>query len=264
MNDIKHNIRQPFCFAKLHGDMGLTKTYFGRKIIINTKNIYTLNLIDNGIIEGAICKIFEDHLKPGAVVVDAGANIGFLSLLAGHLVGPTGHVVSIEANPDVFQTLDENIRVNGFAQRTSMYQLAAFDQETELNFTWNSHRDGSGRIVTPTQAGLAEKHCKVTAQTLDKICEKLRVDFIKIDTEGAEPYVMRGAKQLITANPDIKIVLEWNSKHIMKRGQQPEEFAKELFNQFKFIKEIRHKDLLIPLSLSELLELPHSNLFVHN
>jgi FkbM family methyltransferase len=262
MND-QSDPRAPFCFARLHGDMGLTKTYFGRKIIINTRNIHTYNLIDNGIIEAAICALFEQHIKPGDVVVDAGANIGFLTLLAGHLVGPEGRVIAIEANPDVYATLEENI-INGFAGRFTGHQLAAYDRDAELTFTWNSHRDGSGRIVTAVQSGLAQKHCTVQASTLDQLLAGQRVDFVKVETEGAEPYVLRGMQQVLNNNPQLKVVFEWNARHIRQRDQDPVAFAEFIFTHFTHIERIKSKDQLIPLNLEELLALPHSNIFCHN
>jgi FkbM family methyltransferase len=263
MND-SSDLRTPFCFARLHGDMGLTKTYFGRKIIINTRNIHTYNLIDKGIIEAAICALFEQHIRPGDVVVDAGANIGFLTLLAGHLVGPEGRVIAIEANPDVYATLEENIIINGFAGRFTGHQVAAYDRDAELTFTWNTHRDGSGRIVTAAQSGLAQKHCQVQATSLDKLCGSQRVDFVKLDTEGAEPYVMRGMQQLIKANAHMKVVFEWNARHIAQRDQDPQAFADFVFSHFTHVERIKSKDSLMPLSREELLALPHSNIFCHN
>jgi FkbM family methyltransferase len=256
--------RAPFCFAKLYGDMGLTKTYFGRKIIVNTRNIHTLNLIDKGVIEAAICAVFENHIKPGDTVIDAGANIGFMSLLAGHLVGHEGQVIAVEANPDVYQTLQENIIINGFTGRFTSHQMAAYDREAELTFTWNSHRDGSGRIVTEVMSGLAEKHCQVKAQSLDVLCSGQRVDFLKIDTEGAEPYVLKGARQLIKDNPHMKVVFEWNARHIRQRDQDPEAFVDFVFQHFTRVERIRSKELLEPLNKEQLLNLPHTNVFCHN
>src|SRR5207253_4151635 len=53
-------------------------------------------------------------LKPGSVFLDCGANIGYFSVLAGGLVGPTGRVISVEANPVTLQRLQRNLAVNGF------------------------------------------------------------------------------------------------------------------------------------------------------
>lgn len=244
--------------------MGLTKTYFGKKIIFNTKNIHTLSLIDTGKLEGAVCDLFEKHIKPKNVVIDAGANIGFLSLLAGHLVGPQGHVISIEANPDVFKTLEENILINGFRPRYTTHEMAAFDKPAELEFTWNSHREGSGRIVTKVQSNIAEKKCKVKANTLDNVCNHPKVDFIKVDTEGAEPYVLKGAINIIKNNPNIKVIFEWNGEHIRLREADPQEFVDFVFTHFKHVKRIVKVGQLEPLTKQSLMELSHSNIFAHN
>lgn len=256
--------RKPFCFAKLYDDMGLTKTYFGKRIIINTRNIHTLGMVDHGKLEPAICDLFEQHIKPKQVVIDVGANIGFLSLLAGHLVGPEGHVVSIEANPDVHAVLMDNIILNAFGNRFTTHQMAAYHEATDLTFTWNSNRDGSGRIVTAGQPGLAEKSCQVKADTLDQICADKKVDLIKIDTEGAEPSVLYGAQNIMRQNPKLKVIFEWNTKHIKLRGGNLNEFVDFLFAHFSNMERIVKAGSLIPVSATDLLSLSHSNLFAYN
>ena len=68
--DYYMNHRKPFCYAHLYGNVGITKTYFGKKILLNTqKHPTTYNIIDNGVIEKAICKILEDNIKHGNVFV---------------------------------------------------------------------------------------------------------------------------------------------------------------------------------------------------
>ncbi|MBK8793865.1 MAG: FkbM family methyltransferase [Holophaga sp.] len=73
--------------------------------------------------ESAYFKLF---LKPGMVVVDAGANFGELTLIAAKQVGPTGHVYSFEPVPSIFQVLNRNIVANGFnhvhAQNTGLHE----------------------------------------------------------------------------------------------------------------------------------------------
>jgi FkbM family methyltransferase len=258
------NSRKPFCYAHLYGNIGMTKTYFGKKILINTQNIYTLSIIDNGYIEKAICKILEDNLLPGNVFVDIGANIGFLTLLGCHLTGNNGYVYAFEANPEVYKTLEENIMINGYKKKTILYNKAVHSENTRLQFTWNTHRDGSGRIVTEVQSGLAQNHCEIDAIALDSILSGKKIDFIKIDVEGSEPYVLDGMKKIIQSNKDMKVILEWNTKHMKQRAASPENTADFLFAHFKHIKKIVKVDEFRTLTRESLLELPHSNIFAHN
>lgn len=256
--------REPFCFTPLYDDVGLGLTYFGRRILLNTRNMRTYSVITHGKLEPAICFLFEKYIKEGDVVVDVGANIGFLSLLACHLIGPKGFVYSYEPNPDVFKLLSESIDINAFLKRSSHQQLAIFSKSDEVTLTWNSHRDGSGRIVTKTMSGLAEKHAQVDAEPLDKLLKNKKVDFIKIDTEGSEPHVLLGAQQLILDNPQIKIILEWNPKHIKQRDgdiQQTQEF---IFKHFNSVERINRIDDLTALKPEDLLNIKHGNLFLRN
>ncbi len=200
--------REPFCFTPLYDDIGLGLTYFGRRILLNTRNIRTYSVITHGKLEPAICFLFEKHIKLGDIVVDVGANIGFLTLLACHIVGPKGYVYSYEPNPDVFNLLSDSRDINAFLKRSTCQNLAIYSKSDEVTLTWNSHRDGSGRIVTKTMSGLAEKHAVVKAEPLDKLLKNQKIDFIKIDTEGSEPQVLLGAEQTIKNNPNIKIILE--------------------------------------------------------
>ncbi|HOP21315.1 MAG TPA: FkbM family methyltransferase [Gammaproteobacteria bacterium] len=231
---------------------------------MNTQNIHTYNIIDNGVIEKPICKIMEDNIKEGDVFIDVGANIGFLTLLGCHLTGTSGHVYSFEANPEVFKLLEENIIINSLRNNTSLFNKAAYHKKGKVKFTWNTHRDGSGRIVTKVQSGLAQHHCEVDTTTLDSVFSGMRVDFVKIDTEGSEPHVLEGMKNIIQANNEIKIIFEWNTKHIRKRDASPEKAAEFLFSNFKHINRIVKVDELQTLTKETLLSLPHSNIYAYN
>ena len=251
-------------YAYLYDDVGLAETYFGRKILINTKNVHTYSIITNGVIERPICTYLEANLKKGQHVLDVGSNIGFLSLLSAHLVGPTGSVNAFEANPDVFNKLFENALINGFKNIITCHNNAVFNEAKTLEFTWNSHRDGSGRIVSGNQSNLAEKTCKINSVVLVDLFADKPLDLIKIDTEGAEPFVLQGARQIIENNPKIKLIFEWNKEHITLRDASPEETVDFVFSRFKHVKRFAGVDNLVALTPESMMELPHSNLVIHN
>ncbi|MFK8011889.1 MAG: FkbM family methyltransferase [Marinicellaceae bacterium] len=256
--------REPFCFTPLYDDIGMGLTYFGKRILLNTRNIRTYSVISHGKLEPAICFLFEKYIKKDHVVVDIGANVGFLSLLACHLVGPKGHVFSYEPNPDVYALLVDSIDINAFLKRSTTKQLAIYSKSEEVTLTWNSNRDGSGRIVTKTMSGLAEKQAKVKAEPLDKLLKDKKIDFIKIDTEGSEPHVLIGAEKIIQNNPSIKIILEWNPKHIKQREfdiNLAKDFIFKYFNSVQLINKINDLKNLNPEDLSQI---KHGNLFLSN
>ncbi|WP_395373955.1 FkbM family methyltransferase [Marinicella sp. W31] len=256
--------REPFCFTRLYDDVGIGLTYFGRRILLNTRNIRTYSVITHGKLEPALCHLFEQFIKPGDRVIDVGANVGFLTLLACHLVGPKGQVYSFEPNPDVFELLTQSIDINAFKPRSQCFQNIVHDTEKSMQLTWNPERDGSGRVVSEKMPGLAEKSAEVAAVRLDDICGDQPVNLIKIDTEGAEPFVLYGAEKLIEDNPQLKIIMEWNPRHMMQRDADVEQCLDFIFKRFSSVQKINKVDSLTALDKKQLIDLPHCNILLSN
>lgn len=148
-------------------------------------------------------------VRPGMAVYDVGANVGFLSLIAARLVGPTGRVVCFEPLPQNVAQIEHNVRLNGFdhvAVRSEA--LAATDEEAEFSVsavsTW-----GKLRKIGTVQDEI--KTILVPVRRLDTvIAEQALPDphLIKIDVEGAEADVLRGAEQTLRrARPILLIEL---------------------------------------------------------
>jgi len=128
--------------------------------------------------------------SPGTVALDVGANVGGYALLLGMWVGPEGHVYAFEPAPDAFDGLVRHVRLNGLAEVVVPVQ-AAVAAET-----------GTGRMAAEGVSGgnrLAGEGQAVLTVTLDEFCarEEVRPSLIKIDVEGAELDVLRGARETI-------------------------------------------------------------------
>ncbi len=134
---------------------------------------------------------FEDRITPGAVVFDIGANVGFYSLLAGELVGDSGHVYAFEPSPRNVGFIRKHIRLNHFDHIT-VFEAAVSDHTGEAFF------DLGASIAT---GHLADQGAlRVDLVCLDDLLAqgKLRPpDFMKVDVEGAEYDVLCGAQQLL-------------------------------------------------------------------
>jgi FkbM family methyltransferase len=137
-------------------------------------------------------------LKPGDIFLDCGANIGYFSVLAGHLVGPLGQVIAIEANPVTQLLLDRNLRLNGLG-KVVRCALAGSAGDLELfvpraGDVYSSLRTGG--LVTGTDI----ERFHVPGRTLDEVVSSLnlqRLDLLKIDIEGAELDVLRSAQRVM-------------------------------------------------------------------
>jgi len=167
-------------------------------------NPRTAEQLCKGHAEPAIQKLLAEHLRPGMVFYDAGANIGFFSLLAARLVGETGRVFAFEPDPDIAARLRENARRNAFSWLTSV-EAAVYSRGGAIQFERASQLDspdrGTGR-VTQAQRGANGNtppgDATVNALTLDDfVQDHAQPDMLKIDVEGAEVEALRGARQLL-------------------------------------------------------------------
>jgi FkbM family methyltransferase len=140
----------------------------------------------------------QHFLKPGDVFLDCGANIGYFSVMAGHLVGSSGRVISIEANPKTQRLLERNLRLNGFGQ---MVCCALTDIAGELDFFMPKTGDVYSSLKT---GGLVSddnvERFRVPGRTIDEIVSSLglhSVRLIKMDLEGAEIQALRSAERVM-------------------------------------------------------------------
>ena len=135
-------------------------------------------------------------LRPGDTFIDCGANVGYFSVLAGAIVGKTGRVVSIEANPLTFKLLERNLKANGLADAVHC-ALTSQGGEVEI------HMPEGGDVYSSIRTGgLASgpnmRSWKVSGRTLDDVIAEKgldRVDVVKIDIEGGELDVLRSARR---------------------------------------------------------------------
>ena len=147
-------------------------------------------------------EFLEHYLKPGMTFVDVGANIGSHTLHAARLVGRSGKVFAFEADPNTYQLLRENIERNR-AHNVKARQVAVSDRSGAIDFylTKDSaksstvYRDGYGKI---------EIECKL----LDNILPgDVEVDILKIDVEGADKEVLKGAARLLSSRRAPKVIV---------------------------------------------------------
>ncbi|GAA5236295.1 FkbM family methyltransferase [Verticiella sediminum] len=144
--------------------------------------------------EAHVTRVFRERLRPGMRVVDVGANIGYFSMLAASLVEESGHVLAFEPNPENGRLLECSRRLNGYEQ-VQLYQTAASDRDglLVLNAT---HSNGTTSRIDDAQALLTAR--TVPCLQLDPILLRGgKVDFIKIDVEGAEYLALSGARELL-------------------------------------------------------------------
>jgi FkbM family methyltransferase len=138
-------------------------------------------------------------LPRDGVVVDAGANLGFMVLLFSGRVGPGGKVFAFEPSPIVFPRLEEVIEKNALQNVRSFNLGCGTAKKTETLVIPKSSGNASIKRNQSGTAG-AGREVRIEIDSLDSVILPLteRVDFLKIDTEGFEDQVLAGAEQLIS------------------------------------------------------------------
>ena len=153
--------------------------------------------------------------KEGDTVIDIGAHIGRYTLISSKRIGQNGRVLAIEANPAVFNMLNKNINLNHLTNVKSL-NYAVFSEKTKIKlFVPGDNLDFTiyNTVMTDRSRKYSEKYVEVEANTLDNILQQNQinpedVNWIKIDVEGAEYEVLKGATNVLSKSKDIALLIE--------------------------------------------------------
>ena len=163
-------------------------------------------------------RLLETELAPGAVAVDVGANIGYMTLVAAQAVGPTGTVIAVEPHPDNLALLRDNLVRNGVADWVRMVSAAAWDRAGTVELAECGENTGDHRVQTlQSQRNVLS----VEAIRLDDIVPAgLHVDVIKLDTQATEHRVLGGATELLARDHPV-VLCEYWPQGLRERGEDP-------------------------------------------
>jgi FkbM family methyltransferase len=157
-----------------------------------------------------------EHFTPkqGDIVVDIGAHMGRYTIISSKRVGTNGKVVAIEAHPGNFEMLNRNIKLN---QLTNVIPLnyAVYSKETKIKLYVPGEESGYTvyNTIMSNRTGNEDKFVEVNANTLDYLLQlnqirEEEVNWIKIDVEGAEFEVLKGATNVLSKSKDIALLIE--------------------------------------------------------
>ena len=167
-----------------------------------------------------VMTIREDHIiehftpRQGDVVVDIGAHMGRYTIIGAKRVGTKGKIVAIEANPSNFEMLNRNIKLNRLTNIISLNN-AVYSKETKIKLYLPGEELGDTiyNTIVSDRAKKEDKFVEVSANTLDYLLQSKgikqeQVNWIKIDVEGAEFEVLKGATNILSNSKDIALLIE--------------------------------------------------------
>jgi len=166
-------------------------------------------------------KYLKEFLKPEMVFVDIGANVGEFTLAAAKLLD-RGRVIAFEPHPNIYRQLGRSVELNHY-NNVSLFNLALGREGGSLDLYGPTDAHNEGMYSLIKGAVRTEVVAKVPIETLDEIFEREaleRVDFIKIDVEGAELFVLQGGTKTIERHKPAMLI-EVSEETFREAGYKP-------------------------------------------
>ena len=160
--------------------------------------------------------VFSLNVKHGMNVIDVGANIGYFTLLAARLVGPSGKVIAVEPEENAFSSLKKTVHENQINQ-VRLLKCGLGRTQGFANLPSAVNGNNSPSLFDDSN----KNKLKIQIRTLDEIIENCgldRVDLLKVDVEGYEPEVFAGGEKALSSGRIRSILVEFNKHWLEKAG----------------------------------------------
>jgi FkbM family methyltransferase len=184
---------------------------WGASVIADPAKMIGKSIFTTGVYDLSVSEILARLIEPGDTVIDAGANVGYMTMLAGIAAGPTGRVVSWEPHPELFSVLQQNV--------TALRRLEG-SADVDVRNAALGHTPGSAELVIPAHmesndglAYIGERSGSATSvtvalETIDDVMWTTPIAVMKLDVEGTELDVLTGARRALDAGRIRHIVFE--------------------------------------------------------
>lgn len=196
----------------------------------NDRVVSTKLLLD-GVWEEYETELFKKNIKYGDVVVDIGANIGYHTLIAAELVGKKGHVYAFEPDTNNFQLLSKNVRENKYKNVTLINKALSNKKGKSKLFLSNEDNYGDLRIFDSNDNRRSVTINQITLDSYFK--KKQKINLIKMDVQGAEGLVLKGATSLLRRNKKLLLFTEFWPKALLMSGVSATDYL-DLLKDNKF------------------------------
>jgi len=182
-----------------------------------------------GLYELDVARLLRRLLAEGDHFVDGGANLGYFTLLAARLVGPTGRVDAFEPQPQNTARLHAHLERNGLADRVHVHAEALSDAAGTANihmFRGSDFNHGCASLFGAAEA--ASTATQVPTARMDELLADSSPRLIKLDIEGAEPLAVEGMAGLLGGPSAPRLIVEYNVQAAGKAGFAPRAWVDRL------------------------------------
>jgi FkbM family methyltransferase len=207
-------------------------------------DIYVGCAIAKNVYENFETLIMLSHVKQGDVVVDVGANIGYYSLLLASRIGEKGRLYAIEPDPTNRAILELNIKANNI-RNIIVLDCAITAEVGNVDLYLSEKNFGDHRLCLDKNETQARSKISVRAETLDHLFSDVykedKINLIKIDTQGHEPFVVIGATKIIQTHKPALLFEYWPYGYLSSKANA-EEMIQFLRGQYQDIIFIDRED----------------------
>jgi FkbM family methyltransferase len=232
------NRRLRYTAMRLRGDESIEMTRNfriaeqGIRIESSMRDYIGKSLYLYGVWEIHETRFMQQVLRPGDTFIDVGANVGYHTLIASRLVGDQGTVLSLEPAEATRAMLLRNLAINGTAN-VVVEAAAVTDFEGVITLFEPKSKDLHVLSSTIPSAQLSDARTEVTATTLDSCVTQHRLadpTMVKVDVEGAELAVFRGADRMLASDTAPVLMFESHGDRILPIHERLRGYGYSIFS----------------------------------
>lgn len=210
-------------------------------------------------------ELVQKLIAPGDHVVDAGAHIGYYTLLFARCVGASGRVTALEPAPHARFMLHRNVHANGYSGRVRVVDAALHEKPGPVPF-WTCDEGLVGGALHAPGDGWPWEKIDVPGVPLDDLVQPGdRVDLVKMDIQGGEAAAIAGMSRVLAENPKVRLLLEFWPRGLVLTGTSPRDLLDRLTQAGFRLTEVRDEErAMAPVDPDELIaRLPPDELGGH-
>ncbi len=195
-------------------------------------------------------KLLKEHIKQGDTVLDIGANIGFYAVILSEIVGDMGKVCCFEPDETNFKRLKNNCQKKN---NIHLFNKAVGERSGKINIYLSSELNVDHRTYEPEKYDSLKE---IDSVSIDDFLPDEKIDFVKIDIQGFEPFAVKGMINTVTKNSKIKMITEFWPYGLKRSGSSALDYF-SLLKSMGFIIYLMESDKLNELNEEKVLAMQH-------